>query len=111
MSSDKESEERIQQLTLLEQNLQNTALQKQNFHLQLLEVEAAMKELEQSSEAYKIVANIMVKGDKAELKKELSEKKEMLDLRIKSLEKQETKLRERASEIQQEVLGRIEKSK
>jgi prefoldin beta subunit len=57
------------------------------------------------------VANIMVKGDKAELAKDLSEKKEMLELRIKSLEKQESKLREKANEIQQEVLGRIEKAK
>lgn len=111
MSSDNEADGKIQQLSMLEQNLQNTALQKQNFHLQLLEVESALKELESADEAYKIVANIMVKGDKAELKKELSEKKEMLDIRIKSLEKQESKLREKAGEIQQEVLGSIKKSK
>lgn len=109
MNSDKDAEAKIQQLSLLEQNLQNTALQKQNFNLQLLEVESALKELESAGEAYKIVANIMVKGDKAELKKELTEKKEMLDIRIKSLEKQESKLREKASEIQQEVLGSIKK--
>jgi prefoldin beta subunit len=110
MSND-EAEQKIQQLTLLEQNLQNTTVQKQNFHLQLLELESALKELEDSSEAYKIVANIMIKGSKESLKSELSEKKDIVEMRIKSLEKQEGKLREKASELQKEVLGNIEKKR
>lgn len=111
MSGEKETEAKIQQLTVLEQSMQNTALQKQNFHLQLLEVEAALKEIEDAPEVYKIVANVMIKSDKAELKKELSEKKDIAELRIKSLEKQESKLRERVTELQQEVLGNIEAKK
>ena len=109
--SNEMAEQKIQQLTLLEQNLQNTTVQKQNFHLQLLELESALKELEESSEAYKIVANIMIKGSKEQLKGELSEKKEIVEMRIKSLEKQEGKLSEKAAELQKEVLGNIEKKK
>jgi prefoldin beta subunit len=111
MSTEQEADEKIGRLTMLEQNLQNTALQKQSFHLQLLEIESALKEVESSPEAYKIVANIMVRSDKTELAKELIEKKEMVELRIKSLEKQESKLREKATELQQEVLGKLEKGK
>ncbi len=110
MSND-DAEQKVQQLTMLEQNLQNTSLQKQTFHLQLLELESAIKEIEESPEAYKIVANIMIKGDKEQLKKELSEKKDVLELRIKNLEKQESRLREKAAELQKEVLGKIEKKK
>ena len=109
--SNEETEQKIQQLTLLEQNLQNTTMQKQNFHLQLLELESALKELSESSEAYKIVANIMIKGSKERLKGELSEKKEIVEMRIKSLERQEGKLSEKAAELQKEVLGNIEKKK
>jgi prefoldin beta subunit len=111
MNNDKEAEEKIQQLTMLEQNIQNTSLQKQGFHLQLLEIEAALKEIENSTETYKIVANIMVKSDKAELRKDLNDKKEMVELRIRSLEKQESKLREKVTGLQQEVLGNIEKGR
>ena len=105
--SNGETEQKIQQLTLLEQNLQNTTMQKQNFHLQLLELESALKELEESSEAYKIVANIMIKGSKEQLKSELTEKKDIVELRIKSLEKQEVKMREKTSELQSEVMKEI----
>ena len=101
----KQTEQKIQQLGLLEQNMQATAVQKQGFQLQLLEVESALKELQQTEEAYKIVANIMIKATKADLKKELKDKKEVLELRINSIEKQENKLREKASSLQKEVLG------
>jgi prefoldin beta subunit len=99
-----EEDHKVNQLGLLEQNMQNTNIQKQNFHLQLLEIESALKEMEDSPEVYKIVANIMVRGNKDTLRKELTEKKEMVELRIKTLEKQESKLREKASELQKEVL-------
>ena len=47
----------------------------------------------------------MVKAEKEEVKKELASKKDVLGLRIKTLEKQEGRLREQASAIQKEVLG------
>ena len=109
MSMSKETENKIQQLTMLEQNLQNLAVQKQGFQIQLLEIESALKELEKTQEVYRIVANIMVKGNKNKLKKELEEKKETTELRISSIEKQEKKLKQKASALQTEVLGKIKK--
>src|SRR4030042_6531183 len=110
MNMNQETEHKIQQLTLLEQNLQNLTMQKQSFQIQLLEIESALKELEKTQEAYKIVANIMVKGNKEQLKKELNEKKETLELRISTIEKQEKKLRQKASALQEEVLGKIKEN-
>ncbi len=110
MNMNQETEHKIQQLTLLEQNLQNLIMQKQSFQIQLLEIESALKELEKTQEAYKIVANIMVKGDKEQLKKELNEKKEILELRISTIEKQEKKLKQKASALQEEVLGKIKEN-
>ena len=105
----KETEQNIQKLSLLEQNLQNLSVQRQNFQIQLLEIESALKELDKTKEAYKIVANIMVKGDKEEMKKDLEQKKETVELRIGSFEKQEKQLREKASKLQEQVLGKIKK--
>ena len=87
--SEEENQQKIQKLQLLEQNLQNFSMQKQQFQSQMIEVDSAFKELENANEAYKIVGNIMISSDKEKLKEELKDKKERLELRIKTIEKQE----------------------
>jgi len=95
-------------LQLLEQNLQNIVMQKQAFQMQLMENENAIKELDKTKkDAYKIIGTIMVSSDKQELKKELKEQKEVLDLRLKNLEKQEKNFKEKAEEVQKEVMKEI----
>jgi prefoldin beta subunit len=103
------TEDKLGQLQLLEQNLQGFLMQKQNFQAQLLEVDSALSELETTDTAFKIVGNIMVASKKEELKKDLQKKKEMLELRIKSIEKQEETLREKAKKTQEEVLQEMKK--
>ena len=82
----KESEKKLSQLQMLEQSMQNLLMQKQQFQLQQVEIESALKELENVDEAYKIVGNIMVLSKKDDLKKDLSSKKEVMELRIKNME-------------------------
>ncbi len=106
---EKKVEDKIQELQMIEQNLQGFLSQKQTFQAQLMEIESALKELQNSETAYKIVGNIMVKADKAQLAEELNSKKEIAELRIKTLERQETKLRESASGLQKEVLEEMNK--
>jgi prefoldin beta subunit len=105
---DKESEEKIMQLQLLEQNIQNFLMQKQQFQVQLSEVDSALENLKGATKSYKIIANIMVDAKKEELESELKQKKEVLELRIKNLEKQEEKIREKSQKLQKEVLGKME---
>jgi len=105
----KETEQEIAQLQLYEQSLQNILMQKQQFQSQLVEIESALKELETTKEAYKIVGNIMVAAKKEDLKKDLESKKEAMSLRIKTLEKQENQIREKAKKIQEEVSKKINK--
>jgi len=104
-----DAEQKISQLQMLEQGLQSFLSQKQNFQSQLVEIEAALEELSSTDEAYKIVGNIMVKSDKEELSKDLSSKKEMLEIRLKAIEKQETQLKEKATKLQEEVLKGMKK--
>jgi prefoldin beta subunit len=84
-------------------------MQKQQFQLQQVEIESALKELENVNEAYKIVGNIMVLSKKDDLKEDLTSKKEVIGLRIKNMEKQENQLREKASKLQNEVLKGMSK--
>jgi len=112
MEIPKHVEEKIVQLQLIEQALQNITLQKQTFQTQLLEIESAMKELEKTEgPVYKIVGGIMVLSNKDELKKELQSRKEIIELRIKNLKKQEDTTKERAERLQAEVTKELEPKK
>jgi len=94
------SETDINQLQLLQQNLQQVALQKQQFQKQLVELNSAMEELDNTNQAYKIIGGLMISTPREKLKKELIEKKEVLDLKFKNFEKQEQMLQEKTEEIQ-----------
>ena len=108
MKNNKETNEKITQLQILEQNIQNFLLQKQTFQSQLVETDNALEELEKSKgNVYKIVGAIMISAEKDNLRKDLQNKKEILDLRIRSIEKQENQLKEKASKLQSEVLTLI----
>ena len=109
MEVSKETEQKIGQLQMFEQSLQSFLGQKQQFQAQLVEIDSALGELENTEKAYKIVGNIMVESDKSELKADLQSKKEMLELRIKTMEKQEAQVREKASSLQSEILRKIKK--
>ena len=109
MDVSKETEQKIGQLQMFEQSLQSFLGQKQQFQVQLVEVESALSELGNTEKAYKIVGNIMVEADKDELKSDLQSRKEMLELRIKTMEKQEAQVREKASKLQSEILKKIKK--
>ncbi len=109
MEVTKDTEQKISQLQMFEQSLQNFLVQKQQFQVQLVEVESALNELNNTDKAYKIVGNIMVETNKDDLKADLESRKEMLELRIKAMEKQETQIREKASKLQSEILKNIKK--
>ena len=83
----KETQEKIQELQSYEHGLQNLLMQKQAFQLELNETESALSEIEKTKdEVFKIIGQIMVKTDKETMKKELENKKELLSLRLKSIE-------------------------
>jgi len=109
MDASKETEQKMNQLQMFEQSLQSFLGQKQQFQMQLAETESAISELKNTGKAYKIVGNIMVESDKSELNADLGSKKEVLELRIKTMEKQESQVRERASKLQEEILSSMKK--
>ena len=104
----KDTEQKIQQLQMLEQNMQQLLGQRQQYGAQLLGMDSALTELKDAKESYKIIGNIMIKKTKDELDKDLKSKKEMVELRIRSLEKQEKQLKDKASSLQADVMSALQ---
>lgn len=100
----KKTQEKINNLSMMEQSLQQFLAQKQSFQAQLMELDSALEELEKTDTAYKIVGNVMVAADRDSLREDLKQKKETTEIRIKSIEKQENRMREKTSELQSEVM-------
>jgi prefoldin beta subunit len=88
---DQGQEEAIAQLQMSEQALQNILMQKQAFQMEIVETESALEELKKTKdgEVFKIIGSIMRKTEKQNLDKDLTRKKDILNLRMKSIEKQE----------------------
>lgn len=104
MKNNKELQDKIQEAQVLEQNLQNLLLQKQVFLYELNETASALEETEKTKDdIYKIVGQVMLKSKKQDIIKELEEKKEILNLRIKAIENQENNLKEKLEKIKGEI--------
>ncbi len=98
------SESKIQEMRIIEQNLQNFLLQKQAFNIELIETQEACKEIEKSGdEVFKIIGQLMIKTDKSKIKEELKNKEKILELRLKTLEKQENSLAEKLEKLRKEL--------
>jgi prefoldin beta subunit len=94
----------LEELQVHEQNLQAILLQKQILQTEMSEIETALEELKNIDYAYKIVGGIMIKKEKDELIKELTDRKKIIELRIKSFEKQEERIRKEIEQIREEIL-------
>ncbi len=95
---------KIAQLQLLQQNLQNIQLQKQQLQNNILELDSALQEVKTAEKSYKIMGHIMVSSSRDALSKELLEKKEINTLRLKSYLTQEEKIKKSIDHTQQEVM-------
>jgi len=108
MDIDKETEKKIQELQLLEQNLQNIVMQKQAFQMELNETENALEEVKKTTDdVYKLTGQIMIKSSKKEIEKGLTQKKDILSIRLTSIEKQEKILTEQSEKLHSEVMKQL----
>jgi len=106
----KDQNESIQEMQLLEQNLQNLILQKQAFSMELSETQSALKEIENADDdVFKIIGQLMIKTDKSKTKEELSDKERIINMRVKTIEKQEKSLTEKLEELREEIMKSIKK--
>ena len=109
MELDKETNKQIQDLQILEQNYQAIFMQKQAIQMELGEVKTALEEIDKSKDiVFRVIGQIMVKAEKDVLKKELKEKKDILELRLKSIDKQELDLRGNIERIRGEIVSKLQ---
>jgi prefoldin beta subunit len=105
-----EENKMLQELQVLEQNLQSILMQKQTHQVELNEATNALNELSKSGEeVYRIIGGIMIKSNKNDIVSELTEKKKILELRLASVEKQETSFEEKAEKLRNEIRESIKK--
>jgi len=110
MDIKEETQKKIQELQTYEQNLQSLLLQRQAFQMELSETQNALSEISSSKEdVFKMIGNIMVKTNKEKIEKELKRKIELLSLRIKSIEKQESEISKKVENLRKEVLKELER--
>ena len=99
-------QERLLRLQQLQQTLQNVLTQKQQVELELLEVDQALGELEKTADdgvIYKSVGSLLIKTENPKITDELKEKKELSNMRVSVLGKQEERLRTQIKELNEKL--------
>src|SRR3989338_2080320 len=101
-----ELENLIGHLQMQNQQLQGVLMQKQSLSMQSREIEKAIEHLENATDdVYRTVGPILVKIPGADVKKQLEDDKEEVDLKLKTIEVQEKKLLDRLKENQEKIQG------
>jgi len=97
----------VAQFQQLQQQAQALLNQRQQLEILLRETERALEELGKlhaDAVVYRSIGTILVKSGKVEVEKKLTEDKETLDLRVKTIQRQE----ERAIQRLQEMQGKLD---
>ena len=96
----------LAQFQQVQQQAQVLLGQRQQLELLLRETERALEELGKLPEdavVYKSVGTILVKSEREQLQKDLTEQKETLDLRVKTLGRQEERAIQRLREMREKL--------
>ena len=101
-----QAQQLLMQAQAYQQQIQNIVTQKETLKLQEMEIKKALEELEKTQEknVYKISGPILVKTTKEEVTKDLKDKQELIEARIKTLEKNEQKVKEKIDELREKLM-------
>lgn len=102
-----ESRDKIARLQQLQQQIQALSMQKQTLQMQQAEIDNALNELKnvKSEKTYELIGNILINKQPTELTKSLNDKKDLLNMRTESIDKQLKKTTIKAQELQKEVMS------
>jgi len=107
---DEETQRKIQELQMIEQSFQQLLMQKNAFSMEANETDYIIAEVEKNEgEISRIIGNqVIIKSTKEEVLKDMKKKKELIDLRMKSIDKQEKQFSEKIDSIREEVIKKIQ---
>jgi len=100
----------LAQLQQVQQQAQALATQKAQVTSALNETEMALEELsklEDDAVIYKNVGQLLIKGERDSVATELTEKKETMELRVRTLEKQGERIQKRFQQLQEQLRSAI----
>ncbi|PIO08806.1 hypothetical protein COU59_00120 [Candidatus Pacearchaeota archaeon CG10_big_fil_rev_8_21_14_0_10_34_12] len=110
MESAEKQEKEMEELQIIEQRLNNILMQKQSFQIELSETQSALKELAESEgDVFRVIGQLMVKSSREKMNEELSNKEKIIDMKINSLEKQESSFMEKLEFLRDKVLKTMKK--
>ncbi len=106
---DEDTQRQIQEIQMYEQGFQQILMQKKSLNYELDETSYAIEELAKSEgEVFKIIANqVVVRSDKDKLLSEMKEKRELIELRLKNIEKQEQEYSTKIEEIREDIMKKL----
>jgi prefoldin beta subunit len=108
---DEETQQKIQQLQMMEQSFQQLLMQKNAFSMEANETDFIIKEVEKTKgEVSRIIGNqVVIKATKEEILEDMENKKKLIDTRMKSIDEQEKEFSQKIEEIRKEVMEKIQR--
>ena len=107
---DQETQQKIQELQMMEQGFQQLLMQKNAFSMEANETDFIIKEVEKTEgEVSRIIGNqVVIKSTKEEIIADMKKKKELIDTRMKTIDEQEKEFSEKIEAVREEVMKKIQ---
>ncbi len=106
MAGKSETETKIRELRVLEQNLTQVLMQKQAIEIEMNELANALKEInsiQDKNEIYRMTGSILLKTTHKKVSDELNSRKKTLDMQMEAVEKQENIMEMKAEELKKSL--------
>ena len=105
-----ETQQKIQELQMLEQSFQQLLMQKNAFSMEKNETDYIVKEVGKTTgEVSRIVGGqVVIKSSKEEVLEDMKNKQKLINTRLESIEKQEKEFSENIEKLREEVMKEIE---
>ena len=109
-SLDQETQQKIQELQMMEQGFQQLLMQKNAFSMEQNETDFIITEVEKTKgEVSRIIGNqVVIKTTKEEILADMKKKKELIDTRMKTIDKQEKEFSTKIEAVREEVMKKIQ---
>lgn len=108
---DEETQNQIQELQMFEQHFQQLLMQKNAFSMEANETNLIVKETEKSEgDVFRIIGSqVAIKSTKEKIIEEMKKKKELIDARLKTIDKTEKEMSEKIESLREEIMSKIRK--
>ena len=107
---DEETQQKIQELQMMEQTFQQLLMQKNAFSMESNETDLIIREVEKTEgEVSRIIGNqVVIKTTKEAILEDMEKKKKLIETRMKAIDEQEKEFSEKMESIREEVMKKIQ---